>query len=682
MVGTKTTTLFERLATELVHRSDTTTFAKRTVELLVGTDRFIGRKQHVIEKRVGVTPDQIRQLHEAFRAMHLTLRTYVIAGAGARAGYADGDYVHAGAEIVGLDELEWLDGPPDVVHALKEPSPYEARVPKPFCRIGALHSGDFDPSSGLAELLVSGDVAVFDGSNIGASRAFRIPIRGRMSRVAGQIAAEWVIEHLDRRRVTESRAIVVGGGYAGQAAVERLLEDGRCAKIHLFDDAGQPARLQYLRDFYEGVADVEVGGISGMDDPTLLAVVDGAFSIIFAVARPKQRAPKTIGVESLARLKKGGLVVDISIDEGGSIHDPTIRATWSSKETIPYLTSRVQQGGHDYRAISNMPRAYPYTASSAHGEEVLPYIATLLFLSAKNGGTQGVLDELEARSTDPASSDPAHAQQGHILEALMQDLRNGLAISFSTPRRSPVKRVVVHDIIADKDRVCSHLYARKIPFELGLPSERDYTISGLEPPVQASLEVARKNGVNCTFVSHPGVDGTRTADAARALGVAEDDVLKCIILKCESGGTPAYAAAICEGTRRINMELFAEIVVGGKWELATPDDVVNVTAHSVGGVPVLELPALLPVYVSHGVLAKPRVWASAGSEYVGMSFAPAAIQQLGGKVAQLTRDDSVARRHAHEIRNASRALHDAIADDDDDRGRKAVRKLVDIFGAR
>jgi alanine dehydrogenase len=610
-------TLFERLVRELVHRSANAPFARRSVDFLLGTDRFIGRKQHAIEKRVGVTPAQIRKLHDAFKSMHLGLHTFVIAGAGARAGYADCDYVHAGAEIIGLDELEWLDGPPDVVHALKEPSSYEARIPKPFCRIGALHSGDFDGACGLADLLVSGPVAVFDGSNIGASRAFRIPIRGRMSKVAGQIAGEWMIEQLDRRRASACRAIVVGGGCAGQAALRQLLGDARCAKVHLFDDAMQPARLAQLREVFAGEPRVEVGGISGTDDPHLLAALDGAFGVIFAVARPQERAPKTLRVESLARLRRGGIAVDISIDEGGAIHDPNIRAAWSSKETIPYLTRRIAADGIDYRALSNMPRAYPHGASAAHGEEILPYIAALLFLSAQLGGPAAVQQEIAARAADTASPDPALAAPGHVLDALIQDLRNGLAFSFSG------SRVTVHDIIADKDRVCSHLYGAKVPFEVSLPPKRDYGIAGVEEALQTSLRIAQQHGVGCTFISHLGLD------AARALGVAEDDVLKCIVLKRGDG---ELAAAICEGTKHIDLERFEQAAQSAPWELATPEEV----AQAVGSVAPLALLARLPVYVNRGVLAKRRVWISAGSEHAGIGLSPLHLERLGAEVAPLT----------------------------------------------
>src|SRR4029079_15948340 len=103
-------------------------------------------------------------------------------------GFSDADFVAAGAEILTEGEIAWHDGPPDVVHALKEPSRYEAQVPGPSCRIGALHTGDFHSEGGLAGLLRKRNVAIFDGSHVGAPDVFRIPIRGGLWRLAGERA--------------------------------------------------------------------------------------------------------------------------------------------------------------------------------------------------------------------------------------------------------------------------------------------------------------------------------------------------------------------------------------------------------------------------------------------------------------------------------------------------------------
>jgi alanine dehydrogenase len=683
--------LFDRLIAELRQRSDR--FNKRTVELLLGTDRFVNLKQHAGEKRVGVVPRQVEKLRQAFASLHISLRTYVLEGAGARAGYSDGDYIHAGAEVIGVDELAYLDGPPDVVHALKEPSAYEATIPKPFCRVGALHTGDFGVESGLADLLVSGPAVVFDGSNIGAAETFRIPIRGRMSVFAGEIAAEWTIEHLKRHGVVECHAIVVGGGYAGRSAVNRLLGDARCARIHIFDDAGQPTRVQSLRDIFATEPRVAVDGITGIDDSKLLSAMDHAASIIFTAARPKARAPKTVRLESLARLSDTGLIVDVCIDEGGAIFEPSMRETWTSKEAIPYLTKTIADMGHrEYRAISNMPRTYPHKASEAHGEVVLPYLATLLYLAAQYGGAKAVLSTITSRDADPRSDDPASFAEGHILGALTQDLRNGLAFSFETTQSNEGAhhRVVVHDIIADKEKVCGYLFDSRLPFRVRVSAKsenasvdtREYTITGMDQPIRNCLRVTRDRDVSFTFVSHPNVDGTRISDAARALGVNEDDVLKCVILKSHrvDNKSLTFAATVCEGTRRINTELVAKAVGAGAWQFATPEEVKQVTHHTIGGVPVIELFGVMPVYVSRSVLHKPLVWVSAGSEYAGMSFAPDVLSRLGGILADVTLPDGIGRRNAPKIQEILIALDEAMADDDDEGARKVTRELAEIFG--
>lgn len=405
---------------------------KRQVELLLGSDREIGRKPGTMgrggstqERRVGITPAQVGELRQFFAALELRLSVLVVERAGARAGYADADYVHAGAEILGRDELAWHDGPPDVVHALKEPSSYEADLPGPFLRIGALHSGDFHEHSGFARLLAKGDVTVFDGSNIGAAAAFRIPIRGRMSVFAGEIGAEWVLEHLHARQLP-GQVVVAGGGYAGRACAKKLLAGG-VTRVTVLESQRDPARVAAVAQAFAGDARVTVVPVGGVDDAAVLQALRGATGLVFAVAAPKGRAPHVVTLAALAALDPAAIVVDISIDERGAIFDAAADPDWPSERLIPHFEQALLP--RRYRAVTNMPRAYPFEASAAHGDAILPYLATLLYLAAREGGAVGATEALRRLPIDRRGADPLAAAVPELLPCLLQDLRNGMAVA-------------------------------------------------------------------------------------------------------------------------------------------------------------------------------------------------------------------------------------------------------------
>lgn len=635
--------LLRRLAGEL-RAGGPPAWTKPRVELMLGNDREIGRESRTQERRVGIVPDQVRDLRGFCAALQLDVDVLVLEGAGQRAGHADAHFVEAGAEIVTREELAWHDGPPDVFHALKEPSRYEAEVPAPFCRIGALHSGDFGPETGLAGLLLSRSVAVFDGSNIGA--AGRIPIRGRMSEFAGRIGAGWIVEHLALRNLS-GPVVVVGGGRAGNAAVEDvLLASDRVTAVRLLD---LPRAVEALEQRYAGEERVQVRGRppEEVDDPVLLEALDGAVGLLFAVAVRKGDAPKVASVEALDRLDGEAMVVDISIDEKGAVLDPAIPPAWTHERIIPHLERRLLP--RLYRAIANMPRARPRQASEAHGEVILPYLAALLVLSARHGGPEGLVTHLRtlpARRDNPA---PEEVPDGRVLEALAQDLRNGLAFwPCKLEAVQTTRRLAVGDTVADRRGVLGFLFDHAVPCEFSIvPRKRkDLTeaqiatvktgYDRLPAPIRNCLTFAVERGLDGWVIHHPDIDGTHSEHAAFALGVDVASVLKCMILRTADG---RYLAAVCEGDRRLDLDRIARLADSDKVEMASKREVYRVTQHPAGGIPLVEIfhmEALDRVLVSEGVMEHRKVVGSAGSEFIGMQVEPRVLVELGGEVASIT----------------------------------------------
>lgn len=673
--------LLELLKTSILQHHPLRTPRKRRIELLLGNDREIGRETKSQEKRAGIIPDQVSELRGFFSSLELELNVLVIQGAGQRAGFADSDFVAAGAEILTLEELPHHDGPPDVVHALKEPSSYESSIPGPFCRIGALHTGDFHAGTGLAGLLRNGNVAIFDGSHTGAPDSFRIPIRGRMSIFAGEIAAEWVLGHLKTRHLS-GRAVVVGAGNAGRSAVRQLVAAPEVTEVHLLDSAADPGRLDQIRADLADLPKVTVSGIGGIDDPGLLRSLTDAAAVIFAVARPREAAPKVIHINNLKQsLADNAVVVDISIDEKGAILDPEIRQSWSHDQIISHL-ARTLGGSRNrvYRALANMPRAYPKQASKAHGDAVLPYLATLLFLAAREGGAAGAIRFLDRQPVDGRSPDPLKVEPARVLDALIQDLRNGMAFF---PHGG---RIVVSDTVADRAGVFDFLLRQGSPFQFSAPAapirgdedkaREKGAFSVFPKPIRECLAYAVDRELSFTVISHPGVDGTKTENAERALGVGAEKVLKCLVFRADDH----YIAAVCTGRKHVSEERLRELAGVREVKLASADEVLAVTGHTKGGVPVAQVfDSVQAVYVDEEVMEQEAVYGSAGTEFAGMRIAPAALKSLGAHVARITPEDSRLRRHEKKVRKHLKEIEEALEGDDDALASRALGGLRQIL---
>jgi alanine dehydrogenase len=411
--------------------------------LLLGTDRHIGEETPGSEEtRVGVTPAQIELLKGWLRESGIYLDFYFVQGAGSRAGYSDGDYLNVGGELVFEHELSALPTP-NVFHALKEPSPYESFVPGPFIRIGALHTGAFDPTSGLASLFKKKNfAAILDGSNIGGysfkiTGGHAIPIRSSMSVFAGGIAADYLEP---TKKEGEGKVVVSGGGVVGTAAVERLLAtpDSQITRVIVIEPSSE--QCQRLRSQFadsEKVVIVEGGSIRAED-------AAGAVGLILTAFRPGHPAPKVIGLNDLSALADKAVIVDVSIDERGGISIPDMDF---EKMSLLHVTEGVRDAikrlGKNYTYIgdSHLPRNNASAASEAHGKAVLPYLAVLLYLSAREGGAPQAIDFILRQDCSVTPLD-------HFA-SLVCDLRQGLA--FWRPDPINVKEDITRGIMSSMD---------------------------------------------------------------------------------------------------------------------------------------------------------------------------------------------------------------------------------------
>lgn len=389
------------------------------VRFLLGTDEHIH-----LEARVAFSPAQVARLAKDLDSLGLDAELFVVAGAGARTRpeFRDEDYRAASARVVTVEEAVAMEAF-DVVHALKEPTHYEAELQGPFLRLGAAHLASKPP--GVCEMLGRKNFgAILDGATVGSCSYLlqdgdRTPIVGSMSRFAGSVAGRKVVAGLDRNGVGAGKVVVVGGGIAGQSAIREVhSKTSRLIVIEPWEP--NQRRLEAL---------LPALGFDAFEIHSALADehLEDAVGLVFAHRSGAKAAEKVCHYDQIRRMRSGAAISDIAIDQGGSIahdgYDEHDDATEALRKYADLLG-----GDYAYYAEVNMPREEPHAASVEHGESSLPYVTALLALCAHLGGAQATVDRLLAQEirTYGLDEDVSHLT---FLDAVMQDLRNGIQLA-------------------------------------------------------------------------------------------------------------------------------------------------------------------------------------------------------------------------------------------------------------
>jgi alanine dehydrogenase len=188
-----------------------------------------------------------------------------------------------------------------------------------------------------------------------------------MSEIAGRMATLFGAVHLGRYNggsgrllggavgVETNRVVVLGAGVAGKAAADAAA--GLGAEVVMFDINIE--RLTYLRD----VMSPRVSMMYSTYESILNSIKE-ADLVIGTVLLPGAKAPKLITRDMLGSMKKGTVLVDVSIDQGGCFE--TSHATTHSHPTF-------EVEGIIHYCVANMPGMYPRTSTIALTNATLPY---------------------------------------------------------------------------------------------------------------------------------------------------------------------------------------------------------------------------------------------------------------------------------------------------------------------
>lgn len=347
------------------------------------------------EQRVGLTPAAVRELVNDGHGV------VVQHDAGAGSGFSDDEYRAAGAGI--CDSLEAVYADAGMVIKVKEPQPEEV----PLLRRGQILFAYLHLAADrelTRRLLASGVTAI--AYETVTSIQGSLPLLAPMSRIAGRMSVQAGAHFLEAPAggrgvllggvpgVPAARVAVLGAGVAGGNAVK--MAAGLQADVTVLDQDVQ--RLEALAERFGSRIRTEFSTAEA-----LARRVSEADLVIGAVLSPGRAAPKLVSADLVGEMKRGSVIVDLSIDQGGCIatSHPTTHAE-------PVFTER----GVLHYCVTNVPGAVPRTATQALVNATLPYARALAGLGVR-----------QAFERDPGFANGLNIDSGRIcLPALAEEL--------------------------------------------------------------------------------------------------------------------------------------------------------------------------------------------------------------------------------------------------------------------
>lgn len=348
------------------------------------------------ENRVGLTPAG------AVAYIHAGHQVIVETQAGVGSGFPDEDYTQAGAQIASTAEEVWSKA--EMICKVKEPLPQEyVYFRENLVLFTYLHLA---PEEELTkQLCAKGVIGIAYETIQTPDRA--LPLLMPMSEVAGRMSVQVGAQFLEKPHggkgvllggvpgVPPSKVVIVGGGIVGTNAAKMAV--GLGADVTIIDINAN--RLRELDDQFQGRLHTLMSNTYN-----IAHAVKEADLLIGAVLIPGARAPRLVTEEMVKTMNPGSVIVDVAIDQGGSI-ETIDRITTHSEPTY------VKHGVVHY-AVANMPGAVPRTSTIALTNVTVPY-----GLQIANKGYRKAVEE------NPALAKGVNVLHGEIVyEAVAKSL--------------------------------------------------------------------------------------------------------------------------------------------------------------------------------------------------------------------------------------------------------------------
>ena len=316
------------------------------------------------ENRIGLTPDSVKTLvsegHEVI----------VQNNGGFEAGFENDQYTKAGAKIANTAADIFNDA--EIIVKVKEPQKVEVdmirenQIVYTYLHLAAAKE--------LTEGLIKSKSINIAYETVTDDNG-RLPLLAPMSAVAGRMSVQAGAHCLEKNQkgrglllggapgVTGGTVVILGGGVVGENAA--VIATGMQAKVHIVDKS--EARLKQLVEMFGDKIIREQS-----DKIDLNKLVSEADLLVGGVLIPGAEAPKLVTKDMIKLMKRGSVVVDVAIDQGGCVE--TSKPTTHGNPT--YIVDDVV-----HYCVANMPGGVPRTSTFALNQATLPYLVKL----AKNG---------------------------------------------------------------------------------------------------------------------------------------------------------------------------------------------------------------------------------------------------------------------------------------------------------
>src|SRR6516165_2564001 len=334
--------------------------------MIIGVPKEI--KDH--ETRVGLVPSGVTALREAGHEVLVEM------SAGEGSSITDREYIDAGAAVIQSAADVWRHA--DLVIKVKEPQPSEYGYFRPnLILFTYLHLA---PLPELTDRLLAARVSGVAYETIREADG-SLPLLTPMSEVAGRMSVQVGAQYLEKPNggrgillggvpgVAPANVVILGGGVVGTNAAKMAL--GLGAHVTIIDKSLN--RLRELDDIFNG----QVVTLAS-NAWTIGENLKSADLVVGAVLIPGASAPRLVKREMIANMKRGAVVVDVAIDQGGCFE--TSHAT-THTEPIYFVD------GVLHYCVSNMPAAVPHTSTFALTNATFPYL-----LELANHGLEGACE--------------------------------------------------------------------------------------------------------------------------------------------------------------------------------------------------------------------------------------------------------------------------------------------------
>jgi alanine dehydrogenase len=324
------------------------------------------------EYRVGLVPASVLEL------VHHGHEVLVESGAGAGIGMHDDDYAAAGARIVKSARDVFAQA--EMIVKVKEPQAVErAMLREDHTLFTYLHLAP-DPEQ-TEDLVKSGATCI--AYETVTDRAGRLPLLAPMSEVAGRLsiqAGAWCLEKAHGGSgvllggvpgVEPAKVMVIGGGMVGMNATQMAV--GLGARVVVLDRSLDV--LRYIDATFYGQVETVFSTAGAIERH-----IRNADLVIGGILIPGAAAPKLVTREHLATMRKGSVLVDVAIDQGGCFE--TSRPTTHADPI--YVVDDIV-----HYCVANMPGAVPRTSTFALNNATLPFVVAL----ADKGPKQAMLND-------------------------------------------------------------------------------------------------------------------------------------------------------------------------------------------------------------------------------------------------------------------------------------------------